>query len=398
MSVEQESNNINMRLVILPLRVIAGLTALVFVLAFCYEVFILYNPRTQQKWVISTVMLILSIWALIEVQYVFNNIHSQIIKKLRYLLWIEFGLIGLYPLIKVLSLEYISKYQLPLNTFDIGERSIILMAYSALFIAIIDHIIRIFSLNEKNKIQVLETQKEKLTISLIKANKTVTSGALSASIAHELNQPLGATNLNIQFLKRALEQELLNLEDIKEVLDSLEKDNKRASTIVASLKSIFNQKELDTKIIQLNTLISKVLEIAKPELTANDIQIQLRLDESLFIKANQSELEQVIFNLLNNSIQAFEKFKISERRISIKAKASDHKIVLSIADNGPGVSSEFQSHLFELLSTTKQEGMGLGLWLCKYIIMRYEGNIFYEEAQGGGAKFVIELPSTIKST
>jgi C4-dicarboxylate-specific signal transduction histidine kinase len=236
-------------------------------------------------------------------------------------------------------------------------------------------------------------EKERLIYGLMKANKTAATGALSASIAHELNQPLGASNLNIQFLKMKLERGALNPEVGKDILDSLEEDNKRAATIVKSLRSIFIEGESNTQRVNLGDLISKVLSIVKPELKSKNIQIQLRADDELVVLVNSSEIEQVILNLLNNAIHALGNSSTLQRRITIEATKVAQSVRLSISDNGMGVSLEFQSQLFELLSTTKQTGMGLGLWLCKHIVTRYNGTIGYENAIGGGARFVVELPS-----
>lgn len=236
-------------------------------------------------------------------------------------------------------------------------------------------------------------EKERLIYGLMKANKTAATGALSASIAHELNQPLSASNLNIQFLKMKLERGALNPEVGKEILDSLEEDNKRAATIVKSLRSIFTEGESNTQRVNLGDLISKVLAIVKPELKSKNIQIQLRADDELLILVNSSEIEQVILNLLNNAIQALGNSSTLQRRITIEVTKVTQSVRLSISDNGTGVPLEFKSQLFELLSTTKQTGMGLGLWLCKHIVTRYNGTISYEDAIGGGARFVVELPS-----
>jgi C4-dicarboxylate-specific signal transduction histidine kinase len=244
---------------------------------------------------------------------------------------------------------------------------------------------------ENEKITELLKEKERLIYGLMKANKTAATGALSASIAHELNQPLGASNLNIQFLKMKLEKGVLNPELGKEILDSLEQDNKRAATIVKSLRSIFTEGESNTQKVPLGDLIAKVLDIVKPELKSKNIQIQLRVDEGLLVKVNSSEIEQVILNLLNNAIQALANSGTLQRRITIEAIKGDKSVQLSVSDNGPGISSEFKPQLFELLSTTKQTGMGLGLWLCKHIITRCGGAIHYEDAIGGGARFVIEF-------
>jgi len=247
--------------------------------------------------------------------------------------------------------------------------------------------------SENEKIAGLLKEKERLIYGLLKANKTAATGALSASIAHELNQPLGASNLNIQFLKMKLEKGVLNPELGKEILDSLEDDNRRAATIVKSLRSIFSEEGSNAQEVQLADLISKVLDIVKPELKSKNIQIQLRVDESLVILVNPSEIEQVILNLINNAAQALANSGTLQRRIVIEATKVGKSVQLSVSDNGPGVLADFKSQLFELLSTTKQTGMGLGLWLCKHIVTRYSGSIHYEDAVGGGAKFVVQLPS-----
>ena len=247
--------------------------------------------------------------------------------------------------------------------------------------------------SENEKIAGLLKEKERLIYGLLKANKTAATGALSASIAHELNQPLGASNLNIQFLKMKLEKGVLNPELGKEILDSLEDDNRRAATIVKSLRSIFSEEGSNAQEVQLADLISKVLDIVKPELKSKNIQIQLRVDESLVTLVNPSEIEQVILNLINNAAQALANSGTLQRRIVIEATKVGKSVQLSVSDNGPGVLADFKSQLFELLSTTKQTGMGLGLWLCKHIVTRYSGSIHYEDAVGGGAKFVVQLPS-----
>jgi signal transduction histidine kinase len=246
-------------------------------------------------------------------------------------------------------------------------------------------------IEDSSKISALLKEKERLIYGLLKANKTAATGALSASIAHELNQPLGASNLNIQFLKMKLEKGVINPELGKEILDSLEADNHRAATIVKSLRSIFTEGDSSAEEVQLGSLISKVLDIVKPELKSKNIQIQLRVDDQLAVKVNSAEIEQVVLNLLNNAVQALANSGILQRRIAIEATKSGQLVRLRISDNGDGVPDEFKPHLFELLSTTKKSGMGLGLWLCKHIVTRYSGSIYYEDAVGG-ATFVCELP------
>ena len=251
------------------------------------------------------------------------------------------------------------------------------------------------AIQESSKITALLKEKERLIYGLLKANKTAATGALSASIAHELNQPLGASNLNIQFLKMKLEKGIINPELGREVLDSLEADNHRASTIVKSLRSIFSESDSSAEEVQLGNLISKVLNIVTPELKSKNIQIQLQVTDQLIIKVNPAEIEQVILNLMNNAVQALANSGTLQRRITIEATKSGQWALLSISDNGDGVFAEFKPQLFELLSTTKQFSMGLGLWLCKHIVTRYGGSIHYEDNIGGGARFIFALPSAV---
>jgi C4-dicarboxylate-specific signal transduction histidine kinase len=192
-----------------------------------------------------------------------------------------------------------------------------------------------------------------------------------------------------------LEKGVLNPELGKEILDSLEEDNKRAATIVKSLRSIFTEGEPNSAGVRLGDLISKVLDIVKPDLKTKNIQIQLKVDEALAVRVNSAEIEQVILNLVNNAIQALANSGGLARRISIEVSRSGDMAQLSVTDNGSGVATEFRPQLFELLSTTRQTGMGLGLWLCKHIVTRYGGTIHYEEPVGGGAQFLIKLPAII---
>lgn len=241
------------------------------------------------------------------------------------------------------------------------------------------------------RIKHLLNERESLIANLLKANKTTATGALSASIAHELNQPLGASSLNIQFLRRKLEGGLLSPTIIKEVLDALELDNNRAATIVRSLRSIFADNKVQPEKCNLADSISNVLDVVKPELKSKNIQLQLKIEERLLVRIGSNEIEQVILNLLNNAIQSLESTQASLRTIVIEAQRDGAFVLFSIRDNGVGVPAEFKQNLFELLNTTKQSGMGLGLWLCKHIVTRYEGSIWYEDASEG-ARFTVKLP------
>jgi signal transduction histidine kinase len=248
------------------------------------------------------------------------------------------------------------------------------------------------SQTENEEIKRLLQEREQLIGSLLKANKSASAGALSASIAHELNQPLGASSLNIQFLQKKLAEDDLNAELQKEILATLLSDNQRAAKIIRSLRSIFSDGEISTSQVNLGDLLQTVLTIAKPELTKKNIQVVLRLHPNLLVSVNTSEIQQVMLNLINNGIESLAASNQMDKKLTIEGTYSDAGVQISVADNGQGLSEESQSHLFELFSSTKPSGMGLGLWLCKHIIGRHGGSIWFESNAGGGAKFIFRLP------
>jgi signal transduction histidine kinase len=248
---------------------------------------------------------------------------------------------------------------------------------------------------ENQEIKRLLQEREHLIGSLLKANKSASTGALSASIAHELNQPLGASSLNIQFLQKKLADGELNSELQKEILDTLLSDNQRAARIISSLRSIFSDGEVNTSQVNLGDLVQTVLNIAKPELTAKNIQVVLRLQPNLLASANASEIQQVMLNLINNGIESLAASNQIDKKLTIEGAYSDAGVQISVADNGQGLSEDVQSHLFELLSSTKGSGMGLGLWLCKHIVSRHGGAIWFESNSEGGAKFIFRLPPEV---
>ena len=235
-------------------------------------------------------------------------------------------------------------------------------------------------------------ERDLLVASLLKANKTASTGALSASIAHELNQPLGASSLNIQFLQKKLSEGELNPALQKEVLDSLLTDNQRAANIIRSLRSVFADEKMAATKVDLAELVDLVLTIVRPELVKQNIQMVLKLDDCLLITANKGELQQVLLNLLNNAIDALRAVECSDKRITIRGEHTSSGVQVSIADNGTGIDEKVQAHMFELLSTTKGSGMGIGLGLCKHIVMRHGGLIWFESSLNKGTTFFVGLP------
>lgn len=249
-----------------------------------------------------------------------------------------------------------------------------------------------YILKENERISQLLNERDKLIDSLFKVNKTIVTGALSASLAHELNQPLTAINANIFLLEELLKSKLINVEDIKPIVSQISSDNMRTGYIVKSLSSIFKDEKVALEVRLIDRLIDEVLKIISPECIEKNIRLTLNIEEGLQAKINQNEIKQLMLNLLNNAIAVLYEFKPVDRRINIEAKKENDFLSISVADNGSGVSQEMQNVLFELLTSDKKSGLGLGLWLSRHIAIRHRGSLNFENQTSGGAKFVLKIP------
>jgi signal transduction histidine kinase len=243
-------------------------------------------------------------------------------------------------------------------------------------------------------LKIAENEKEQLLIdSLVWANKTAATGALSASIAHELNQPLGAVQINSEFMKLQLSTGRVDEALLKDLAGKIVEDNLRAGSIIQSLRSIFNSEHTTVAPINLGDIVQSVLQITSPELTQRNINVKLHLDSQTIAFVNAPEIQQVILNILNNAMHALSSVDRAVKEIMIEAARQTDAVTLTISDNGPGIPIEQQSKLFELYANGERTGMGLGLWLCKLIVTRNHGSIEYIHTPEGGAKFLVRLPA-----
>jgi signal transduction histidine kinase len=145
-------------------------------------------------------------------------------------------------------------------------------------------------------------------------------------------------------------------------------------------------------LIDLGDIVQSVLKITTPELSRRHINIKLRLGSQAIARVNAPEIQQVILNVLNNAIQAFSTLNQDDKEIVIETSRQPNGVHLNIQDNGPGIPVDLQPNIFELTTSGKRSGMGLGLWLCKQIVSRNGGTISHHDVATGGTQFLIFLP------
>ena len=369
----------------------------------CYGLFFEY---LRQNWtfeartlfVASTYAIILA-WQIREARMVNRDLGLQ---QLRYFQYAAIGeALFLVPrLIVLLGSNH------PINTMEQLPQLLIIFTYGQIlmntlsFIAIWGYwseklaLENRLTVTEKEEVKRLLQERETLVISLLKANKTTTTGALSASIAHEINQPLGAIQINSEYLQKKIQEPEIDRRQVNQIAIEIGRDNMRAAQIIKILKLIFTEKySAIPNNVSVQDAIDSVLILSKSEFTRRRIEIKVDIQSGLKIPLSFGEAEQLFLNLFNNSAQALERSSNEPKRIHLIAKRHDEKSVIRIEDNGCGVPIDRQSSLFDLFATTKHEGMGLGLWLCQYIVTRNGGKISFDRNFKQGAAFEIEFPS-----
>jgi C4-dicarboxylate-specific signal transduction histidine kinase len=226
---------------------------------------------------------------------------------------------------------------------------------------------------------------------LAQVSKLAQSGALSASIAHEVNQPLTAIQLNAEESLR-IAQEAGAPEALLNLLTRIEQDNQRAAQIVRRIRAMFRQESPRYELQVLDELVELALALNKPRLDRENIALHLTLGAQEAFAFAGGEVEHILMNLLDNAMDSLRLLPSGSRELQICTWREHGYAYLSVADNGTGVSEERKPQLFELLQTSKQQGMGLGLWLSRYIVERHGGSIALDDRQTQGARFVVKLP------
>ena len=247
--------------------------------------------------------------------------------------------------------------------------------------------------------QLLE-EREEIIRQLTLFNKTAGMGALVASLAHELNQPLSVIQTNAGMIELVLNDHESKLDQdprIDKAMTGLRKANHRAATIISTLRNMFGSGRKTISSFDFNELVNDVLLLCQPTFNRQGIQVQIQLhSEALIFTGDKSQLQQVLLNLITNAIEAFPATFEDLKKITIQTNIESNRIVMSVADNGVGISPEIEAVVFELLRTNKESGMGIGLWLSKTIIDSHQGSISFTTQVNQGTRFVMTLPLTLE--
>jgi signal transduction histidine kinase len=226
---------------------------------------------------------------------------------------------------------------------------------------------------------------------LTHVNRVATVSQLSASIAHEIRQPLAAILANAQAALRWLEKP--NVEEVREGLKGIVSDGHRASDIITNLRAMFKSDVQEKTLVDINKLILSVLALVQIDLQKQKIELQTQLDDRISeVLGNRVQLQQVISNLVMNAIEAMNSSQTPVLRIKTELSQSN-KVHVSIEDTGTGIKASDVARVFKPMFTTKTRGMGMGLSICQSIIENHAGRIWVSPGANRGSIFQFELPT-----
>jgi PAS domain S-box-containing protein len=224
--------------------------------------------------------------------------------------------------------------------------------------------------------------------------RVMTIGALTASIAHEINQPLAGIITNASTCLRMLASEPPNVEGARETARRTIRDGNRASEVVTRLRALFSKKPSTTECMDLNEAAKEVIALSSSELQKSRVILRLELADDLPpVKGDRVQLQQVIMNLLRNASDAMRGVDDRPRQLVIKTKLDEpDRVCLTVQDTGLGFDPQAMERIFEPFYTTKNDGMGIGLSVSRSIIEGHQGRLWAALNDGPGATFSFSIP------
>ena len=248
-------------------------------------------------------------------------------------------------------------------------------------------------LREHRRRKFSEVQARQRMSELAHVNRFSTAGELTASIAHEINQPLGAILTNAETAQAILKSPSPDIAELNEIVVDILHDDRRATEVIRRMRSLLKKAPFELKSLDLNDLARESIEFLSTLAVARKVELtSLITQNALPILGDHIQIQQVILNLVVNGIDAMRDTPSENRIISIRTARVEKFAELSVSDRGPGIPEDKLKEVFEPFFTSKAEGMGMGLSIARTIIEAHNGQIWAKNRDHGGASFRIRLP------
>jgi C4-dicarboxylate-specific signal transduction histidine kinase len=240
-----------------------------------------------------------------------------------------------------------------------------------------------------------ERRNRELQMELAHANRVATMGQLSASIAHEINQPIAAVIANASAGLRWLGARPPELEQVRQALGRIVRDGTRAGEVIGRIRALVKKVPPRRELfLDINQAIREVIALTQTEMQRNDVSLHSRLADDLpFVSADRVQLQQVMINLIINSIEAMACAGDGPRELTIVSGIDDvNDVIVEVHDTGPGLDPEKLDRLFQSFYTTKPDGIGMGLAISRSIVEAHGGRLSATPNEPRGAVFRMTLP------
>jgi C4-dicarboxylate-specific signal transduction histidine kinase len=241
-----------------------------------------------------------------------------------------------------------------------------------------------------------EQRYRKAELELAHANRVATMGQLTASITHEVNQPITAAVTYALAARRFLSAEPPNFHEVDDALSRIVKEGNRAGEVVGRIRALIKKAPPRRDAVAINDAILEVIALTRTEAANNSVSVRTQFAEDLpRVQGDRVQLQQVMLNLIVNAIQAMSGIGegVRELQISIETVPSAGGVRVGVRDTGPGLSPESLPLLFESFYTTKPDGMGMGLSICRSIIEAHGGRLWAATCEPRGALFQFTIPA-----
>jgi C4-dicarboxylate-specific signal transduction histidine kinase len=230
-------------------------------------------------------------------------------------------------------------------------------------------------------------------LQLAHANRVATMGQLTSSIAHEVNQPIAAAVTYALAARRFLSADPPNFREVDDALSLIVKEGNRAAEVVERVRALVKKVPARKDAVAINDAILEVIALTRTEAANNSVSVRTQLAEGLpRVQGDRVQLQQVLLNLIINAIEAMRDVGEEERELLICTGNEPDGVLVEVRDTGPGLSPESLSRLFEPFYTTKPEGMGMGLSICRSIIEAHGGRLWAIPCEPHGALFQVTIP------
>jgi signal transduction histidine kinase len=248
-------------------------------------------------------------------------------------------------------------------------------------------------LHERRRRRLAEVESRQRLTDLAHINRSSTVGELTISIAHELNQPLGSILTNTETAELMLKSPSPNLDEVKEILADIRRDDQRASEVIRRLRSVLKKTPFEITCIDLNETVRQVMGFIATVGSERNIALKCSTESiDLKIMGDVVHLQQVFLNLMINAMDAISEAEAIEREVSVTTRRSGAWAEVSISDTGPGITIADLAKVFDPFFTTKPQGMGMGLAIVRSIVEAHHGQISAANQSTGGALFTLRLP------